>query len=231
MVHVIYIRIQDFSPASNVIETLITRLPHPVQTKLKIISNLPNRYRSALGEILSRCSIQHCTGIKTADQAVGYGSNGKPYLVSHPTVFYNVSHSGEYIVCAVSDVNLGVDVERVRDYNPRVAERYFSKTEYADLIAFKGEKRRDYFFTLWTIKESYLKALGRGLTKSLSSFSVKRKNNQYFLSGESATSDYSVFNTTLPGSYQVSVCYMSHRHEVVLREFSLSDLMSFFEDN
>jgi 4'-phosphopantetheinyl transferase len=228
MINAFYIRIQDFGQDAPAIERLMEILPSAVHAKLEKISNRSNRYRSAMGEIVSRYAIQKVAGIKSGDLAVEYGSNGKPYLRNYPGIHYNISHSGEYVVCAVAKVNLGIDVEHVRNYNLRVAERYFSKPELADLLKFEGDQRRDYFFTLWTIKESYLKALGRGLTKSLSSFTVNRKGDGFSLSGEDTAADYSVFNTILPDNYRMSVCYMGQVQEIVLQELSLSGIADLF---
>ncbi len=228
MINVFHIRIGDFGLEANAIESLTGILPGPVHERLEKISNPANRYRSALGDILTRFAIQSVTGLNAGKLAVDYGPNGKPFLGSHPEIHYNISHSGEYVVCAVADVNLGIDVERIRDVNFRVAERYFSKAELTDLMALEGDKRRDYFFTLWTIKESYLKALGRGLTKSLSSFTVIRDEKGFSLSGEHSAAGYSVFSCSLPGSYMMSLCYNGIEQEINLKELSLFEIVRLF---
>jgi len=230
MINAFYIRIGDFGQEATTIESLMGILPGPVHEKLKKISNPANRYRSAMGEILTRYAIQSVSGINTGDLVVEIGPNGKPFLTSHPQIHYNISHSGEYVVCAVAKVNLGIDVERIRDVNFRVAERYFSKAELADLMKYEPYERRDYFFTLWTIKESYLKALGKGLTKSLSSFTVRKDRKKYHLTGEDLAVGYSVFNSSLPGNYMISLCYENKAQQVDLKELSLNDIIRLFSE-
>ncbi len=228
MINAFYIRIGNFGNEATVITSLMRILPGPVHEKLEKITNPVNRYRSAMGEILARYAIKLDTGINAGELAVEYGPNGKPFLKSHPEIHYNISHSGEYVVCAVAKVNLGIDVERIRDVNFRVAERYFSKAELADLMTLDGDERRDYFFTLWTIKESYLKALGRGLTKSLSSFTVRKDKGNFLLAGEDLAAGYSVFSYCLPGNYMISLCFKGKAQQVALKELSLNEISGLF---
>jgi 4'-phosphopantetheinyl transferase len=95
---------------------------------------------------------------------------GKPELVNHPEVHFNISHSGSLAVCAVSEKPVGADVEIIKNAEWRVARRCFTEDE---LIWLEKAPDADYAFTqLWTRKESYLKLLGTGLSREMNSFSV-----------------------------------------------------------
>ena len=93
---------------------------------------------------------------------------GKPYLKDYPGVQFNLSHSGGWGVCALSKTAVGVDVEMVRPLRQQVAKRFFTPVEQEWLSKRPAEE----FFRLWTRKESFTKALGKGLTLPLDSFSV-----------------------------------------------------------
>jgi 4'-phosphopantetheinyl transferase len=93
---------------------------------------------------------------------------GKPYLPDRPGIHYNISHSGTYGVCALSDAPVGVDVELVRPLRRAVAQRFFTDVEQE----FLAQRPPEEFFRLWTRKESFTKALGKGLSLPLNSFSV-----------------------------------------------------------
>ena len=93
---------------------------------------------------------------------------GKPYLKDWPGVQFNLSHSGGWGVCAVSAAPVGVDVELCRPLKQEVAKRFFTATEQG----FLARRPPEEFFRLWTRKESFTKALGKGLTLPLDSFSV-----------------------------------------------------------
>jgi 4'-phosphopantetheinyl transferase len=97
-----------------------------------------------------------------------YGPWGKPELVcdatSH-TLKFNLSHSCGYAVLALTLAGkIGVDIERV-GYIPEaewIAQRYFSQAEQTEFFALPPPMRTKAFFTIWSLKEAYLKALGFG---------------------------------------------------------------------
>lgn len=104
--------------------------------------------------------------------AVAYGENGKPFLADIPLSF-SLSHSGEWVVCALADREVGCDVERVRPVRTAVAGRYFRPEEAAMIAAAPTpDERYDRFFRYWTLKESFVKALGSGLRLPLSAFRI-----------------------------------------------------------
>ena len=103
---------------------------------------------------------------------VRFGDVGKPYLPGDSTRF-NLSHAGDWALCAAGEAELGCDIERMKDYRMNVAHRFFCPQETAMLeSAPTPQLQQELFFRLWTLKESYLKAVGKGLTKPLNSFCV-----------------------------------------------------------
>lgn len=96
----------------------------------------------------------------------------KPRLISPQGVFFNLSHSDEWTVIAVSDGEVGVDVQQVRPVDMRLATRFFAAEE-ARQIEKAGGGATELFYRFWTVKEAYLKALGTGLNRPLNSFTVR----------------------------------------------------------
>ena len=77
---------------------------------------------------------------------------------------YNLSHADGTAACIISCYECGIDAERIRPYRPNVVKRAFSDSEKA-LIENTPECERDeLFFRLWTLKESYVKAIGIGVS-------------------------------------------------------------------
>lgn len=110
--------------------------------------------------------------LEIRDPVFACGDHGKPYLPDFPEVHFNVSHAGEYALCALSDAPVGCDVERIRPLSPHLPERVLSPEELASLTAQpEGTERETLFFRFWTLKESYLKAVGCGITVELASVS------------------------------------------------------------
>jgi len=92
--------------------------------------------------------------------------HGKPYLPAYPDLQFNLSHSHDMALVAVTrGIAIGVDVERFRPMQEcmRIAERFFPPLEAAALAAVPPEGREVEFFRLWTRIEAKLKARGIGL--------------------------------------------------------------------
>ena len=110
------------------------------------------------------------------DVAFVYSRYGKPAVSDGPAGFsFNLSHSGNAAVVAVSRAGeVGVDIEAIRPMHDQddLAERFFSGGEVRSLRAVPLESRNEAFFTCWTRKEAFIKAVGEGLSHALDSFEV-----------------------------------------------------------
>ena len=99
---------------------------------------------------------------------------GKPRLAGDGQVHFNLSHCEERAVLAVSDAEVGIDLERDRPIeHVDLARRYFHANEVAAITASRDEaEQRRAFFLVWTLKEAVVKALGTGLSTPLDSFEI-----------------------------------------------------------
>ncbi len=101
---------------------------------------------------------------------------GKPALAAPmPDLSFNLAHSGDTVLYAFTRGRaIGVDVERIRSglSTDRIAARFFSAREAAELRALPPEERQKAFFRCWTRKEAILKAIGQGLAIGLDRFTV-----------------------------------------------------------
>ena len=93
------------------------------------------------------------------DTEYSYGANGKPYLSGRDDLFFSLSHSSHYVVCAVTDCEIGVDIEPISPLRPAVLRRCFTAVEQQWI----GEDTAR-FARLWTMKEAYMKLTGTGLS-------------------------------------------------------------------
>ncbi len=129
--------------------------------------------RGCLRDILARY-----LGVAPSQLRFKYNSYGKPELVSgygQEALTFNLSHSHELGLIAVTwDRLVGVDVERIRPNvaGEKLARRFFSKREVADLQSVPDGLRERAFFTCWTRKEAFIKARGQGLSLPLDQFDV-----------------------------------------------------------
>lgn len=110
------------------------------------------------------------------------GEKGKPEIVNPPIPLrFNISHTKGLIACALTlSVDVGIDVEYIKRKTSylKVADYKFSPSEIAELNEHPRENQRCRFFDYWTLKESYIKALGCGLTIPLDGFSFDINNYQ-----------------------------------------------------
>ena len=97
-------------------------------------------------------------------KSVIIGKNGKPECEG---IYFNLSHSADMVLCVISDTPVGCDIEKVTDAPMEVAEHYFSEKECRYIAAAQNTADADRrFFRLWTMKESYMKMTGEGMSLS-----------------------------------------------------------------
>ena len=98
-----------------------------------------------------------------------YGPNAhsKPYFTNREDIKFSLSHSGEYVAVAVSHKEIGIDIQQTVEVNLKIAERFFTRYECEYI------KNRDDFYRIWVLKESFIKAIGKGLAMPLNSFCIE----------------------------------------------------------
>ena len=115
-------------------------------------------YRSILKFVLAA----H-TKLDVNDIYLDYHFNKKPYLASHPWLCFNISHSQDYAVIAVSLNQVGIDIEYMpQNFNfTNLIPDIFIDEEI--LIIQNADNKKHAFYTSWTRKEAFVKALGKGI--------------------------------------------------------------------
>ncbi len=101
--------------------------------------------------------------------AYEYGEKNKPYFRDLPW-YFNISHSGEYVLCVLSKQEVGVDIQyKSSSYQERILHRFFTEKEKElwEYCATREEKE-DFFYRLWTAKEALGKLTGEGIGKTIS---------------------------------------------------------------
>ncbi len=127
------------------------------------------RMRQLLGGLTSEAA---------GDVRFDYNEHDKPALPGNE-LFFNLSHAGGYAALAVSsDVNLGVDIERLRPVEPGLSKQFFSGGENEALAKLDESDWLSGFFRIWTGKEAVVKAIGLGLSLDLSSFDIDVDTDQ-----------------------------------------------------
>ena len=173
--------------------------------------------RTLLGDILTRYAICNRLGIKNMDLVFGTTDYGKPVLLTPHGIYFNISHSGNWVVCAIDDSGpVGVDVEVIKPIDFAIAERFFSSDEYISFINQPEELQQKYFFMLWTLKESYIKAEGKGLSIPLNSFSIKIADHKINVSAGSESKKYYFHQSFLDYNTAYALCTPSRNSNKII---------------
>jgi len=128
--------------------------------------------RTLYGELMVRHVLQEQFSLANEAIEILKSETGKPYIKDCP-IHFNISHAGDFVVCAFSEQEIGVDIEQIKAVDLKIAKRFFCPSEYEDLLAQQAKDQRDYFYSLWTLKESYMRWLGAGMSIPLNSFCFK----------------------------------------------------------
>ena len=103
---------------------------------------------------------------------ISKNKNGKPYIPDLPEFHFNISHSGEWTVIAVSDSEIGVDIQLIKPVRNGLAKRFFTRRENLKLDKLNNEEYNAEFTRMWTMKEARTKVTGESLARSLSLFNT-----------------------------------------------------------
>lgn len=145
-----------------------------------------------LSKVLLRTLLSRYADVSPLHWRFRTDGHGKPRVAGPrgaPPLEFNLSHTRGLIACVIAlGRRVGVDVENTRrpvDFR-EIADRYLSPSEFASLTGLPDQEQRRRFFMYWTLKESFLKALGVGLSSDPSQFSFHLNGGAIAVSFEGA---------------------------------------------
>ena len=147
-----------------------TASPKPLTEELPLSAYRREHLRSVRAESLCQqmltAELLLIRAVRSCDPSVrlplniAVGSDGKPYFPGLPYRF-SLSHSDEMAACAISDREVGMDLQKIRTPSDAMLRRFFSAEERRGIAESRCPDAA--FTVLWCMKESYGKALGTGL--------------------------------------------------------------------
>lgn len=190
--------------------------------KIERLKNDNDKNRSLAATIALNAALKEY-GLEERTMEYELGKQGKPYFRNHPEIHFSISHSGDYAICSIGSHEIGNDIEHVRSGREKVAQRFFSKEELdwiydaessdtskrSDISA----ERDDKIFRIWTMKESFLKVTGLGMSLPLNEFSILiSKNDDIKIRQNINDKTYYIKEYIMPDvlnegeDYKISVC-------------------------
>ena len=128
--------------------------------------------RQGIGaELLLIRALRERLGEITLPLEIGTDPGGKPFLKGMD-LFFSLSHSGDLAACALSDEPIGLDIQKQSRFREDFIQRFYSPDERQAVL--ESDDRDGAFTEIWAKKESYLKAIGSGVSVPLASFSSLR---------------------------------------------------------
>jgi 4'-phosphopantetheinyl transferase len=215
---------------AEVFEQMFQKMTKERQKKIKEYRKEADRQRSLAAGILLQKGLSDL-GVLEEAANIAYGEHGKPYIKGKPEIRFNLSHAGNYALAGFGEKPLGVDIERIGRVKKGIAKRFFTKKEQEYLEKLSGEEREEGFTKLWTRKESFVKAIGTGLSFGISRVetSVGRQaeivdmDNHDNNKEETGSSGYFFYEYKIE-DYRIAVC--SQETECAKALFNVHDLWS-----
>lgn len=142
---------------------------------------------------------------------------GKAYISNFENIYFNLSHSGKMVLCAISDREVGADIEYIdHEIDLNIAKHYFYNKEYESIM--NSQNPADEFFKYWVLKESYMKYTGLGMNLKLDSFEIKIED-KIELKNDDEGLKFNLFNLE---NYKIGIA--SHYEVSDLIEYDATEL-------
>ncbi len=182
--------------------------------------------RSICAELLLQYSLfQKCGRLVEMD--IGYNEFGKPFMNHINGFSYNLSHSGKWVAIAYGSSEVGIDIEKIQTGKESISDKFFTEEENSFIHTVTGEERTKRFTQIWTLKESYIKYCGTGLSTRLNSFSVNALDGMVTNQNGDIQMNLRLKSYPFDTDYYLSICSMEE--EVTLHEIRLEDLIQFID--
>ncbi|REG91603.1 4'-phosphopantetheinyl transferase family protein [Flavobacterium aquicola] len=182
MIYIYYAFISE-NNHEKLMQEFLLRFPIDFQNKIKSYQRWEDAQLSLLGRILLYRGTDNFNGTYK-ETSVKYTKYKKPYF-GEDKVCFNISHSGEIVVCAVTNVcDIGIDIELQRDIQIQDFQSEMTEGEWIKISTSFNKKGS--FYNYWTQKEAVIKGGGKGLSVPLKSFEISKniaivENKKFFL--------------------------------------------------
>lgn len=206
-------------------DSLMQLVTNERKERIKRFLHNEGALRCLLGDLLSRYTICIRSGCKNSELKHRVNEFNKPLLVNPKQLYFNISHSGNWVFCAVEDKLVGIDIEYIKFIDFKIVKRFFTNHEYNSLLKQYPENQIRFFYTLWTLKESYVKAVGRDLSLPLDSFSIEINNDSISVATDNELKSCFFKIYEIDHFHISSVCSLDSSFNTTVKEVTSFDLL------
>lgn len=167
-----------------------------------------NKIQSLIAERLLRYILYTQYGMNQEEIEFEYSEYGKPFLKGpYNYICFNLSHSGDFVVCSIGTSNMGIDVERINKRDLSFVRRVLSGEEKEVWEIKDIDEKNRMICRIWTLKESYSKYIGKGLTIPFETLSFKQEEKEVIFCIDSRVDNSCYFCVNeLADDYYMTLC-------------------------
>ncbi len=218
----------DFKISTVLYSSLLNKIRKSKRVKLERFKFYEDALRSLFGELLLKYALEKHFTVDYDNEIITENEFGKPFL-KNKQITFNISHSGNWSVIVCSTNNSGIDIEKIGKPPYEIMYKNFTQSEIEQIQEYSNEDKVEKFYQIWTLKESYIKMLGKGLTKPLDSFSIDAfsDNNLNVKENNQKISDVHFRLFRLDLEHIMAVCMRNYNKEIVPFRINIDDLCCF----
>ena len=197
---------------NRLLQEFLLDFPKDFQKKILRYTHWKDAQLSLIGRLLLRHGLKKINKCYQ-EKELKYTEYNKPYLFNSEVKF-NISHSGNIVVCAITNNNhIGIDIEEICDIN--INDFRSQMTEFEFQYIMNSNNYKIAFYNYWTQKEAVIKANGMGLSLSLKSFEIF--DGHTFIEGE----DFFLKEIKLDIDYKCHLAYKNRPDSIILSPYKV----------
>ncbi|MGG7177905.1 4'-phosphopantetheinyl transferase family protein [Clostridium paraputrificum] len=199
------------------------------RTRVNKLFNKKDKIQTLIAEILIRGHLIENYNMKNEAIFFEKNSYGKPYVKTVENFHYNISHSGEFVVVAISEYEIGIDIEEIKGIEYiDIAKNFFTNNELEYITSVNDGRGLERFYDIWTLKEAYIKFKGIGLSIPLNSFAISfYKDNSITVNEEFYCAKYLLNQINIIPGYKLSIC-KTNNESLEVKKLNQNELINHF---
>ena len=181
-----------------------------------------DKVRGVISQSLIMKMLTQELNMDPSDIVIKKNEYGKPFI-EDIDIYFNVSHSGHWVVGAIDKKPIGIDIEEIKERGyKKLAKRFFTEDENNYILE---EDSLNRFFRIWTMKESYIKTDGRGMSIPLNTYSIKFDSELITVDTKNELKDCLFKEYNIDEKYKLSVCSVSKQFIENIKEITIDELL------
>ena len=198
----------------KVIQHRITRYKKPI-----------DYWRSLLGHLSTKIIIRDTYGIPISKQRHSVTNYGQPFIQSKQEIHYSISHSGSWVTSAVANIPIGIDIEAIGKHVNSIITNFLTKNELQYINTFQQPDIVSKATQLWTLKESYSKGLGTGLSEGFNTLELTPSNGSFKIAKNGTPVPAHFHSITSLPNHHFSLCSISSAPHPSVHYYNVTEFL------